>query len=95
MTDKNDLELISLELILLKYGNAVLDARSGKANPTLGELLDVPREAIVELVAAECQRARIDELENLDIGNNFIEQQVFRDDRIAALSASAEEGGKL
>lgn len=35
-----------LEIILTKYANAVLDAKNGKTNPTLGELVDKPKQAI-------------------------------------------------
>lgn len=38
-----------VELILLAYGNAVLDAQRGATNPKLGELIDPPVQEIMEL----------------------------------------------
>lgn len=38
-----------LELILIKFANAVLDSKNGVTNPTLGELIDTPSKAIQEL----------------------------------------------
>ncbi len=40
---------IKLELILLEFANAVLDAKNGVTEPTLGELLRVPCSKILEL----------------------------------------------
>jgi len=36
-----------LETILVKFANRVLDVRNGKDNPTLGELVNEPKQAIL------------------------------------------------
>jgi hypothetical protein len=51
-----------LELILIEYGNRVLDIRDGIENPTLGELFDNPKQQIANLIQTSIQEARIDEL---------------------------------
>jgi len=40
---------IKLENILLKYGISVIDATTGRTNPTLGELIDEPANEIEAL----------------------------------------------
>lgn len=42
-----------LENILLTFANRVLDVRNGSDNPTLGELVDTPTQAILSLIEAE------------------------------------------
>jgi len=62
-----------LENILLAFGNRLLDVANGRENPTLGELIDTPRNEIKALIAKEREQAaadaRIDELERIDAAN--------------------------
>ena len=39
-----------LEITLLDFANKVLDARNGMTNPTLGELIDNPKDKIKALI---------------------------------------------
>ena len=39
-----------LEITLLDFANKVLDARNGVTNPTLGELIDNPKDKIKALI---------------------------------------------
>lgn len=40
---------MKLEVILLEYGNRVLRVANNEENPTIGEMLEVPREKIKQL----------------------------------------------
>lgn len=52
----------NIEIILMKYATAVLDAKNGVTNPTLGEMID----PAVEAIQQELLKARIDELNRYD-----------------------------
>lgn len=71
----------NIEIILIKYATAVLDAKNGVTNPTLGEMIDPAVEAIQQIIEArmiefqssleedyeqELLKARIDELNRYD-----------------------------
>jgi hypothetical protein len=43
-------DVSKLENTLLKYANAILDAKNGKTNPTLGELVDEHRQEVKDLM---------------------------------------------
>lgn len=42
----------NIEIILIKYATAVLDAKNGVTNPTLGEMIDPAVEAIQQIIEA-------------------------------------------
>lgn len=73
----------NIEIILIKYATAVLDAKNGVTNPTLGEMIDPAVEAIQQIIEArmiefqssleedyeqELLKARIDEISILRNG---------------------------
>lgn len=60
MTTNKPLDM-EIEKIIVEFANRVLDVKNGKDNPTLGEMIDVPKAAIQKLLI----EARIDEVKNL------------------------------
>jgi len=62
-----------LETILVKFANRVLDVRNGKDNPTLGELVNEPKQAILSHYIAKSEVLEI-------IGEPpYIDEQCVRD----------------
>ncbi len=92
-----------LEIILTKYANAVLDAKNGKTNPALGELVDKPKQAIEALIDSEVLRARIDEAEKLCWAvdtvrlhqNNHYDAQQAIEERLTQLQEPTNEKGSI
>lgn len=44
---------VKLENILMKFAIRVLETQSGKENPTIGELIDTPRDEILALFGVD------------------------------------------
>jgi len=57
-----------IEVILLEYGNRVLDVQNGKENPTFGELLKPPTTQLKELL----DKARLSEAEWWNSNIDFV-----------------------
>jgi len=62
-----------LETILVKFANRVLDVRNGKDNPTLGELVNEPKQAILSHYIA---KSEVEEIigKNEEVDNRLIKQ---------------------
>lgn len=69
---------LKLELILIEYGNRLLQLASSQENPTLGELIETPRDAIKQLMADEFEKL-IGEDEPVDMSFSRTEDQIIRD----------------
>jgi hypothetical protein len=65
---------IQLELILLEFANRVLDVRNGNENPTLGNMIDVPKQAISNYIDSTLESI-IDGVYNINLGNPIISKE--------------------
>jgi hypothetical protein len=84
----------NIEIILMKYATAVLDAKNGVTNPTLGEMID----PAVEAIQQELLKARIDEISILRNGYGWGDaletSEYILDDRLDDLQAKLKGDDK-
>ena len=70
-----------VEKILIEFANKVLDVRNGKGNPTLGELVDEPEQALTTYIDSVVEQViGKDEPADTDYGqcgdaNNLLRQE--------------------